>query len=475
MPLRTSTASNYARLLMGLRFNQKTLLGAQEQAATGRRILRPSDDPVGAARAISLTSRLAGVDRHRTAAGAAQGLLDQGGGALQGASTLLADARVALLQGMSGTLSQGDRDILAGQIEELRDELLDVANTRVGDRYLFGGSETGQTPWVEVDGRVVYMGNEEEVQVEISASLKLAINLAGSAIFGKLQHAGTTFSGLTGIAGGTTADEGSGSEHLTLRHDATLPGALASVGVALVAGGADDTLLGDNALVIDAAAGTVRLGNGPAVSIPDPTSPAAADVVVANEKGGLLHLDLTGWTGVDHADTITGQGSISIDGATFTPLSFTETDLELQNPDTGSVVHVDTTGVLRAGVELVSFGGTTNVFDTLQGIADDLRNGDGLQQSEMLDRLNLHLGELDRNAENLVVGLSVLGSRSARVQAVQQRLSGVDLQLEGLLSETRDADLAEAVTTMVRAEQTLQIAQATGVRLIQTSLLNFLR
>jgi flagellar hook-associated protein 3 FlgL len=473
--LRTSTASNYARVLMGLRINQRTLLGAQEQAATGRRILRPSDDPVGTARSLSLTRRLAGVGRHLDAASTAQNVLDQGASALQDAASLLSEARALLLQGMNGTLSQADRDTLAGEIDVLRGELFDVANRKAGDRYLFGGTRTSSAPWLDAGGRVVYQGNDDELRVQLGSDVVLGTTVPGSRVFGKAEHAGTAFSGLTGVSGGLTADEGSGYEHLVLRHDATDAGAVASVGIALVDGGAGDTLLGDNALVVNAAAGTIRLGDGPERALPDPASPEAALFVVANEKGGELHLDVSGWTGADYGGTVTGAGSISLDGTTFTALTFTETDLELKNAATGNVVHVDTTGVLRAGQEVVSFGGASNVFDTLAGIADDLRNADGLAQGEMLGRLDLRLGELDRNAENVRLGLGVLGSRSARAQAAQTRLHGLDLQLNGLLSETRDADLAEAVTTMMRAEQTLQIAQATGVRLIQTSLLNFLR
>jgi flagellar hook-associated protein 3 FlgL len=475
MPLRTSTASNYARVLMGLRFNQKSLLVSQEQAATGRRILRPSDDPVGTARSLSLTRRLAGVERYLGAASTAQSLLDQGAAALQDASSLLTDARTLLIEGMNGTLSQQNRDALATEIELLRSEMIDLANMKVGDRYVFGGTLTDRPPWVDADGRVVYQGNDDELRVQLNSDVVLGMNVPGSQIFGKAEHVGTTFSGLTGVSGGLTADEGSGYEHLVLRHDATDAGALASVGIALVDGGAGDTLLGDNTLVVNAAAGTVRLGDGPELKIPEPGSPEAADFVVVNAKGGKLHLDTSAWSGADYSGTVTGEGSISLDGETFMALTFTETDLELKNPATGNVVHVDTTEVLRAGEEVVSFGGASNVFDTLAGIVEDLRNGDDLSQSEMLGSLNLRLEELDRNAGNVGVSLGVLGSRSARVQAAQDRLNGVDLQLNGLLSETRDADLAEAVTTMVRAEQTLQIAQATGVRLIQTSLLNFLR
>ena len=72
-------------------------------------------------------------------------------------------------------------------------------------------------------------------------------------------------------------------------------------------------------------------------------------------------------------------------------LTFTETDLELTDPATNTVLHLDATGVRRAGRELVTFGGTVNAFDVLQGIADDLRDPDGLSHADLRDRLGLWL------------------------------------------------------------------------------------
>jgi flagellar hook-associated protein 3 FlgL len=479
MPLRTSTATNYARLLMGLRYNQARLLTGQEQSATGLRILRPSDDPAGAARTIALTRHIAGVAQHLDATRTARDAIDHGGATLEGASALLTDARELLIQGMNGTLSQDDRDALASQLIVLRDELLDTANAKWNDEYVFGGTASKAPPWVEVDEggllRVVYAGDEGERSLLVSEGVEVAQNIPGSDVFGKAEYTGLELSGLTGLAAGDTADEGSGYEYVVLRHDATDAGALAASGVALVGGGAGDTLLGTHDLVIDPAAGTVQLGDGPVYQIPNPADPGAADFSVANGQGGLLHLDFSGYAGAAFSGPVTGEGSISIDGASFAPLSFTETDLELKNPATGSVLHVDTTTVGRAGTELASFGGANNVFDALQGAIEDLQNGDGLTQGDIVDRLNLRLDELDRNADNVRVSLSVLGSRSARLQAGESRLTGEDVRLQDLRSETRDADLAEAVTTMVKAQQTLQIAGATGMRLIQTSLLSFLR
>ena len=479
MPLRTSTASNYTRLLMGLRYNQARLLIGQQQSATGLRIMRPSDDPAGAARAIALTRRIAGVEQYLDATRTARDAVDHGGATLEGASALLSDARELIIQGMNGTLSQDDRTVLAGELVTLRAELLDIANAKWNEEYVFGGTATKSPPWVEAEQggfkRVLYAGDGGERNVLIAEGVELAQNIPGNEVFGKAEYTGLEFSGLTGLAAGDTANEGSGYEYVVLRHDATDAGALAASGVALVNGGADDTLLGTHDLVIDPSAGTVQLGDGPVYQIPNPADPGSADFLVANAQGGLLHLDFSGYAGAAFSGPVTGEGSISIDGSTFAPLSFAETDLELVNEASGSVVHVDTTAVGRAGTELASFGGATNVFDALQGAIEDLLNGDGLEQSDVVDRLNLRLDELDRNADNVRVSLSVLGSRAARLDAGELRLTGADVSLQDLLSETRDADLAEAVTTMVRAEQTLQIAGATGMRLIQTSLLSFLR
>jgi flagellar hook-associated protein 3 FlgL len=479
MPLRVSTQSIYSRVLNGIRLNQIAQIRAQEQVASGRRILRPSDDPTGTARVLSLTRQLADVERFGSSITTALTSVDTATSGLDDAGQLLSEARSLLLQGMNGTLTQDDRESLATQFDLIRAQLLETGNLRASDRYLFGGTATARPPWEEVDvgarQRVVYRGNDESQVMRIGEGVDLRINLSGPDVFGRLERSGTGFAGLTGVRSGTTADEGTGYEYLVLRHDATDAPTLSAVGLALVGGGDDDTILGNQVLVIDAAAGTVRLGDGLAVPIPDPTGADAADFVVENGLGGELHLDFSGYSGGDHTGTVTGQGSISIDGSTFTAIDFSATDLELRNEATGTVLHVDTTQVTRAGSELVTFEGTVNLFDLMQGIAEDLRNADRLDADGVTERLNTRLEELDRNQDNLLVGLGVLGSRSQRLRGAEERVRGVELQLQTLLSNVQDADFAEVALDLARSELTLQIAQASGARLIQNSLLNFLQ
>ncbi|MFT5291483.1 MAG: flagellar hook-associated protein 3 FlgL [Planctomycetota bacterium] len=478
MPLRISTNSTYSRVLVGLRGNQLASIRAQEQIATGRRILRPSDDPSGAVKALAISRQIADIDRIGSSVRDGRALVDTAASGLESGSQLMGEAQALLLQGLNGTLSDSDRESLASSFDLLRSQMIDLANLRSGDRYLFSGTENSGPPWVEENeggqSRVVYRGNQEDQVLRVGDGVDVGIGIPGTEIFGKANPSGTRFSGLTGAASGVTADQGRGYEYVRFRHDSTDPSDIATVGISLVNGGGDDTILGDNSLVVDAAAGTIRIGSGPARTIPSTTDSEAADFVLTNSKGGELHLDLSGFSGADYTGTLRGDGSVSLDGSAFTSVDFTEANLELVNEGTGTVLHVDTTGVKRAGEELVTFGGTVNVFDLLQGISEDLRNGEDLSVSEVQNHLQERLQEMDHVEDDLLVGLGVLGSRSQRLNASGDRALDLEVALNGLLSDVQDADLAEVALDLARSEFSLQAAQASGARLLQNSLLNFL-
>jgi len=474
--MRVSTFSTYNRLLQGLRSNQLATLRAQEELSSQRRILRPSDDPSGTSRALALRRALARTERVQAGIDDGSSMLDLASTTLQHGSELLTRARELLLQGMNGTLSQPDRETLATEIEEIRKQLLDQANLQVDGTFVFGGTRLGDSPFIEVTSggttHVVYVGNQDEQFIQAGEDARVAITVVGERVFGSVTPGAVRYDGLTGVARGTTADEGRGYGALTVRHDSTDLGALAASGIALVGGGAGDTMLGANALVIDAAAGTIRLGNGPTVTLPAPGE--RGDVVVTNEQGGELHLDLGAWNGLDVSGTVTGQGSISLDGTSFTALDFAATDLELGDDTLGRVVHVDTRGILRAGSELVTFGETGNAFDLMQGMVEDLRNTQGLDSQELTARLGVRLEDLDRVHDDLLLGLGSVGARGVRLASSSARQGEIQLDLAARLSQIEDIDLVEVATNLSRSQTILEVAQAASARVLQTSLLNFL-
>lgn len=476
MNIRPTQNTNYDLVRTGLNMNLAKLIRAQEQVSTGKKLLRPSDDPVGTTTVLALQRQLGDVSRYSQAIDSARPLLESGMGALNEGSNILTEVRSLAVQGLNGTLSSADRRALAQDLRLLKARLLEVGNTKLGDRYLFGGTSTRSKPFEEVDvnghSRVMYAGDGDSRTVEVGPGVSLGVNVPGDVAFGKLETSGVEYVGVTGIAHGASADQGTGYGYLTVRHDSTsgTPGA----GVLLANGGADDTLIGDRALSIDATAGTVQLGSGTAVEIPAAGSAGLADVTVSDEHGAVVHLDFSAWNGASSSATLSGAGSISIDGTNYTALDLSATDLELTDPNTGTILHVDATHVSRAATDLFNFTGGVNVFDVVQGMIDDLESTGSIDDARLMQRLSSRLSEFDRNFDNLQVALGALGTRSQRMDASKSQLDDLSLSLKGLVSNNEDADLSSVILDMTRAQQTLQVAQASGARLLQNTLLNYL-
>lgn len=471
MAIRPTQGRIFDMVRLGIQSNTAKLIRAQEQASSGKRIVRASDDAVGTSVSLSLRRQIGAIESFVASTRSARPEVEQASSRLQEGSGVIADIRALMIQGMNGALNAADREAIASQIELLGGQLLDIANTRSGDSYLFAGTATETQPFVEelVGGelRVVYRGNDEHQKVLTGREAEVVLNVTGREAFSRFEYTDTSFTNVTGIRSGTTADSGAGYEEIEVRQDGTV-GAMGG-GVALV--GSGDTIVGDRVLSIDGTARTIQLGGGEPVAIPDP---APANFTIGDGNGAIVNLDLSGWTGGDFTTTLTGNASISLDGDDFTPVTFTETDMRLTDDETGAIVHVDTTQLFRSGSELVTFAGTPSIFDSIRGAVADLRSPEGADRNMILGRLQRRLDELDRSQGDLLIGLGRLGAATQRIDVASQRLEDLQVTVDGLISNVEDADFAEVALDLQRAEQTLMLAQATGARLMQQSLLNYL-
>ncbi|MBM3977008.1 MAG: flagellar hook-associated protein 3 [Planctomycetes bacterium] len=478
MSPRVSTNTGFRQVLNGITFNQLRLVRTQNQASTGKRVLQPSDDPAAMSRTIQLMQRSA--QAQRAMSGIVLGLSDSNLGAstLEDASGMIADARVLVLQGLNGTLSDEDREAIASQIELIREQLLDAANFQIDGRHLFSGTATDKQAFEElsIGGhlRAVYRGNHDTKYLRIGSEGEVSTNVPGSRVFAHANPSGASLSSKTGLELGSSAHSGSGFEHLVLRHDSTSAPGLAAAGIALAAGGADDTFLGDQALVVDPVAGTITLGDGDPVAIPGPGSAALVDLQVANGSGGTIHLDLSGWSSAAFNGTVSGAGSISIDGSTFEPIDFASADQQIVHAATGAIVNLDMTGVESAGEALLSFDGAVNVFDALQIIAETLKDPNANEDGLLAERLNRMLDELDRGHSDVLEGMGKLGAQSSRMNNANSNLGDLDVRIKGLVSDRMDADYSEIAIDLAKGQLSLQAVMAVGSRILETSFVRFL-
>ena len=119
----------------------------------------------------------------------------------------------------------------------------------------------------------------------------------------------------------------------------------------------------------------------------------------------------------------------------------------------------------------VVFNGTVapNVFTTLDNLVTNLRNNDVASIS------GSRLSELDQIIDNTLAVLAEVGARVNRLEMSVSRLEATDVDLTKLLSQIEDTDMAKALMDLKSQENGYRATLAVGARIIQPSLVDFLR
>jgi len=147
--MRISSAQWFRQSLGSLLEQQSAAARTQEQLATGKRILKPSDDPVASARALDLSRAIDRMDQYTRNSTQVENRLNLQESALDSSLDVLQRVRELTVQANSGTQSDDSRAALATEIEQLRGSLLQQVNGKDGNgHYLFGGYSEDQAPYM---------------------------------------------------------------------------------------------------------------------------------------------------------------------------------------------------------------------------------------------------------------------------------------------------------------------------------------
>lgn len=157
----------------------------QEQLNTGKKVNRPSDDPVVAMKGMAYRMQVDKVDQYKRNLGEVHNWLDSSDDALDQVGEALKRVQELITDAANDTKTQDDREKILKEIEQIQKQIQDMANTKVGDKYLFSGTNTG-TP-LYVDGEMVDVndkpGISKPVSIEVFDGVELAVNIDGSKLF----------------------------------------------------------------------------------------------------------------------------------------------------------------------------------------------------------------------------------------------------------------------------------------------------
>ena len=182
--MRLSNSFIFARQMQGMSNAQNRWLESGMRISTGKRVTKPSDDPISASQAVNVSQTQNKDAQFALAQSFASQSLSNEENALSSVSDCIQTALTQVIYGATGTLNDDDRASIATQLTGIRNQLVNLANTQDSNgRYIFAGYKTQQPPFVNDGGKVVYQGGEDAISQKVSSQRTMTIGHPGSQVF----------------------------------------------------------------------------------------------------------------------------------------------------------------------------------------------------------------------------------------------------------------------------------------------------
>ena len=167
---------------------QATLVKSQNQLATGKQVVRPSDEPNRVATIARLNSLQARHDNYMSNMGLIKARFGTEEGAVSNSVQVMYRVKELVVQASNDTISAADRLAIATELKGLREQLLSLANSKdTNGNYLFAGSRVAKPPFEAPSSNPleapVYQGDQTRMEVMIGDQRSLPINRPGSEVF----------------------------------------------------------------------------------------------------------------------------------------------------------------------------------------------------------------------------------------------------------------------------------------------------
>lgn len=158
----------------------------QDQLATGKKINRPSDDPVVAMKGMHYRTNLTEVEQYQRNISEAYQWMENSEAGIEQGTQVLQRVRELMVQASNGTNSPDDLKAIGSEIKQLKEDLVGSANTQVAGKFIFNGTQTKTAPVIlNADGTVSVNIDSSAFEIEVSKDVKLRANINNDNVFNK--------------------------------------------------------------------------------------------------------------------------------------------------------------------------------------------------------------------------------------------------------------------------------------------------
>ncbi len=414
----------------------RRLAKLHHEASTGKKFDFPSQNPEGAFLASNYDSRLRQLDAYKSS-------LQQVDGTLKGYDSMLTQLTSAvqrvhslIVQASNDTNTAADRKAIADEIKRIREFVVQIANTKVGDSYLYGGAKATVPVTVSGSGaNATYYYVSNSVTANVSylkvGTSTIQTNLTLPDVFS--YTSGTVSNSLLSYttAGGTTLGTFEVSTNSAQTYTGAVKVDLKSGSLFESFGTLNATISGTATLSFSGTSSVIVNGKTVTSSSPLQLSPGASLTVI----GGSVELSGEGEIGVLSSNDVTVKNA---SGSSVTTLSSGKSTVRI-----------------KAGL--------------LDKIIEDLDN------NNISEVRNADLHDLEKYESSLEKVTSDVGSREQITQNLIQENTNFNAYVTQLLSDTQDADMVKVISDIAMQENVYKAALESSARALLPTLADFLR
>ena len=158
-------------------------LELQKQMSSGRRINKPSDDPIGTIRDLDYRKELSKIQQYRGAIAQGQNWMGIYDNALSDVNRMLSSARELAVAMANETFDSDARLASAGEVSSMLERIIQIANDELEGKSIFAGFRTNIKPIIMSATGARYVGDTGKIQFQIDTSSRFDVNLIGSNVF----------------------------------------------------------------------------------------------------------------------------------------------------------------------------------------------------------------------------------------------------------------------------------------------------
>ena len=503
--MRISTPVFYQRSVSSVLDKQGALSQQNQHLSSSKRVLSGADDPVAIATIQRLNQDISVGEQYIQNAEAAESANALEDTALEQVTNVLQRVRELTVSGSSDTYNDGDREIIATELENLRAELIGVANSKDGNgQYVFSGFESDTQPYQTNEfGAIEFHGDEGVSSFQVGRGIVVQGYDSGASIFSGIGEGNGTFISEIGtsnkgsgvISEGTIVDESSARDFINQDYTIAITSPTVADKPEYSVYGLNDTAVTGSANVKiseidlnDASIGSVN-PNGFYPETDSAVNISFAETINANEFEVLVNGVSSTPAVYDSSDTTTqtisvNGISIEVDGIPADQDQYTLTKYIEPTPyeEGQSITFNGIKTELKGNVEnLDNFtlrqSGEKDIFATIQDTINALNiKGDDDNSSALrITALDSALLEIDSGMDNVSYMHTKVGTRLNTIDSQRETNLDFNLTNQSALSNIEDLDMAAAISEFQQQTSMLEVSQQTFMKMQSLTLFDLMR